>query len=203
MWGYMIKSIPNTKLIKIWQTATMFRHLLCWLLAYKLKTCRYLVGYRLTLMADNPEISGTPGLRIDGTHARRAVFHAAPGDSVPTLEDCSRLEGSVSQTPSQYQPTVTDHYPAYAVTDSDARAATSVGFRAASCVVNTCLKLWQYRDPRRCFGPRHARSSDPWCKYEARQHGIFRAKVQRPAETSSAARLAVGVRTREPPQILR
>ena len=114
-------------------------------------TCRDLVDHRLALMADNPEISETQGLRIDGSHARRAVFHAAPGDSVPTSEDCSRLNFSVSQTSRQYQPTVIEDYPAYAVADSDARAATSVAFRAASCTVNTCLKRWLCRDPRRCF----------------------------------------------------
>ncbi len=39
-------------------------YLWCWLLAYKLKTWRDLSCNWVTLMADNPEISRTPGLRI-------------------------------------------------------------------------------------------------------------------------------------------
>ena len=66
-------------------------------------------------MTERAEIHENCWLRYNGTHARRAIFHVAPGGSVPTLGNNSADILRV-RTPSMILPMCYDYYPANADT---------------------------------------------------------------------------------------
>ena len=66
-------------------------------------------------MTERAEIHENCWLCNDGTRARRAIFHVAPGGSVPTLENDSADILRV-RTPSMFKPMCYDYYPANADT---------------------------------------------------------------------------------------
>ncbi len=66
-------------------------------------------------MTERAEIHENYWLRNNGTRARRAIFHVAPGGSVPTLGNESANILRVG-TPSMILPIYYDYYPAIADT---------------------------------------------------------------------------------------